>query len=263
MKLFFPKGEHAAVDVTDGALVIGSSPACQVVLNVEGVAPRHCEITAQSERVNVAPLVLSAPTLLNGKAITAATEIKGGDLLMLAGVACRAVASERKAAGPAPAASRAADESGATRVRMALPKIVLRGVSGATFGKVFPVHGSMLVGRASDCDICIASEEISRHHARLQLVPDGVMVEDMGSANGTYVNDQRVAGPTLLKAGGELRMDVVRFQLIAPGKESESAPKNAAASASTAKGSSAAIWIVAGVIALAALAFAAWKAQLF
>lgn len=263
MKLFFPKGEHAAVDVTDGSVVIGSSPACQIVLNAEGVSPRHCEVTTQGERVSVAPLAISAPTLLNGKAITTATEIKGGDLLMLAGVACRVVASERKVAAAAPAAARVADESGATRVRMALPKIMLRGVSGATFGKVFPVHGSMVVGRASDCDICIASEEISRHHARLQLVADGVMVEDMGSANGTYVNDQRVAGPTLLKAGGELRMDVVRFQLIAPGSDTVAAPRAATPAAAPAKGSSATIWIVVGLIALAALAFFAWKAKIF
>jgi pSer/pThr/pTyr-binding forkhead associated (FHA) protein len=260
MKLFFPKGEHAAVEIADGVLVIGSSPASQVVLDLPGVAPRHCEVTAQGERVSVAPLAMSAPTLLNGKAITAATEIKGGDLLMIAGVACRAVASERKAAAPAAPTVRA-DESGATRVRMALPKFVLRGVSGATFGKVFPVHASMVVGRASDCDICIASEEISRRHARLQLVPEGLMVEDMGSANGTYVNDQRVAGPTLLRAGGELRMDVVRFQLLTPGSESDT--KVVAPAASPAKSSSALVWVVVGVVVLAVAAFAAWKAHLF
>ncbi len=258
MKLFFPKGEHAAVDLTDGTWVVGSSPACQIVLNAQGIAPRHCEITAQGERVSVAPLAMSAPTLLNSKPIAAATEIKGGDLLMMAGVACRAVASERKAAASAPVAR--ADESGATRVRMALPKFVLRGVSGATFGKAFPVHASMTVGRASDCDICIASEEISRNHARLQLVPEGVMVEDMGSANGTYVNDQRVAGPTLLKAGGELRMDVVRFQLLAPGSESDT---RVIAPPAPAKSSSAGIWIAAGLIALAGLAIVAWKLHLF
>lgn len=260
MKLFFPKGEHAAVEIADGTMVVGSSPACQIVLGEQGVAPKHCEVTAKGEHVSVTPLAMNASTLLNGKAITAATEIKGGDLLMFAGVACRAVASERRGAAVSPVAR--ADESGATRVRMALPKFVLRGVSGATFGKVFPVHGSMVVGRASDCDICIASEEISRHHARLQLVPEGLMVEDMGSANGTYVNDQRVTGATLLKAGGELRMDVVRFQLLAPGKEGESDTK-AAAPAAAAKSSSAPAWVVIGVIALAALAIAAWKAHLF
>jgi len=262
MKLFFPKGEHAAVEIADGSLVIGSGPACQIVLGVEGVSPRHCEITAQGERVSVMPLAISTPTLLNGKAVTAPTEIRGGDLLMIGAVACRAVASERKGAVAAPAVARA-DESGATRVRMALPKIVLRGVSGATFGKVFPVQASMLLGRASDCDICIASEEISRHHARLQLVPEGVMVEDMGSANGTYVNDQRVTAPTLLKPGGELRMDVVRFQLLAPGKESESAANSAAPAAQSAKSSPVTLWIAAGVIALAGLAIVAWKLHLF
>jgi hypothetical protein len=139
---------------------------------------------------------------------------------------------------------------------MTLPKYVLRGVSGVTFGKVFPVHGTMTLGRGSDCDIHIGSDEVSRHHARLQLVPDGVMVDDTGSANGTYVNDRRVTGPTLLKPGGELRVDVVRFLLIAPGRETEQIP-----AAATARGTpppqSRRRYVFGFVLALIALALAA------
>ena len=254
MKLFFPKGEHVPVDFAGETLAIGSSPTCQVVLNAPGVVPRHCEVSEQGGRALVTPLAMSAPTTLNNTPIVGATEIRGGDLLSVAGVSCRVVATERKAAFPS-AKQAPADEAGQTRVRMALPKFVLRGVSGSTFGKVFPVRATMTVGRSQDCDICIPSEEISRHHARLHLTPDGVMVEDTGSANGTYVNDQRVVGQTQLKPGGELRMDVVRFQLVAPGKE-ESAP-TVLTSPLAAKSSLAWLWVVG---AIAVLAAAAWYA---
>lgn len=220
MKLFFPNGEHAAVELADGIVVIGSSPTCDIALAAPGVMPRHCEIQTQGPRCRLEPLAM-APTLVNSAPVSAGMEIKGGDLITVGSIACRLIATERRIATSALQAANMAADDGRTRMRMALPKFVLRGVSGVTFGKLFPVHGAMRVGRSADCDICIQSDEISRHHARLQLVPDGVMVEDTASANGTYVNDQRVIAPTLLKPGGELRMDVVRFMLVAPGRETE------------------------------------------
>lgn len=47
------------------------------------------------------------------------------------------------------------------------------------------------------------------------------MVEELGLANGTFINGRRMVGATLLKPGDELRIDVVRFLLIVPGKEAE------------------------------------------
>lgn len=260
MKLFFPKGEHPPIDFSGETLAIGSSPTCQVVLNAAGVLPRHCEVSDLNGRALVTPLAMSAPTTVNNKPVSGPVEIKGGDLLSIGSVSCRAVATERKPAGVATSRPVPADDSGQTRVRMALPKYVLRGVSGSTFGKVFPVRATMTVGRSQDCDICIPSEEISRHHARLHLVPDGVMVEDTGSANGTYVNDQRIVAQTLLKAGGELRMDVVRFQLVAPGKD-EQAP-TVVTSPPARKRSMAWLWVVIAVAALAAAAAIAVSAGL-
>ena len=105
---------------------------------------------------------------------------------------------------------------GATRVRIAVPRFVLRGVSGAAFGKVFPVMTQQVIGRQSDCDIAIPSEEISRRHAQVKPTPVGLMVEDLGSSNGTYINGQRVQ-QGLLKPGEELRLDNIRFLLVAPG----------------------------------------------
>jgi pSer/pThr/pTyr-binding forkhead associated (FHA) protein len=144
---------------------------------------------------------------------------------------------------------------------MALPKFVMRGVSGPTFGKTFGVVGTLTLGRSSECDISIASDEISRHHAKLQVVPDGVLVEDLGSANGTFVNNQRVHGATLMKPGDELRLDTVRFMLMSPGVEVHPAPSarpEAPTATQARKKSSAGLWIaviviVAAVVALAVL----------
>jgi hypothetical protein len=79
-------------------------------------------------------------------------------------------------------------------------QLVMR--SGPTPGKKFLLNKSEItIGRESNNDIIINEAEVSRKHARLLLQPGGYMVEDLGSTNGTYVNEQRLIGPHSLQAG--------------------------------------------------------------
>jgi predicted component of type VI protein secretion system len=48
------------------------------------------------------------------------------------------------------------------------------------------------IGRDPACDICLDNAGISRQHARIERTPGGYVVEDLGSANGTFLNDQPV-----------------------------------------------------------------------
>ena len=143
------------------------------------------------------------------------------------------------------------DVDGRTRVRMALPKFMLRGVSGATFGRNFALVGTMTIGRQSDCGIPIQAEEISRQHARLQVTAEGVMVEDLGSANGTWINDKRVH-TGMLNPGDELRLDTVRFLLLSPGAQvPASAPSAVEPVAEAARGSGSMIgWVIGAIVVL-------------
>lgn len=256
MKLVFPGGEHAPLELAEGATRIGSGTDCDVVLGVPGVATHHCEISLSGSSATARPLDTSAPTVLNGRQITGPSEIHAGDLLLFGRVGCSVGAAERKAAPVPPAKAPPADD-GRTRVRATLPRFMLRGVSGTTFGKTFAVTDNAVIGRQPDCDIPVPVEEISRHHARLRATPEGVHVEDMGSANGTFINDRRVQ-TGLLKPGEELRLDTVRFLLVTPGMDAraQSAAARAAESDAPAKRSSPLVWIVLAVVALAAIAFA-------
>lgn len=51
---------------------------------------------------------------------------------------------------------------------------------------------SMIIGRGSQCDIQILTHFVSREHARLTVGPAGVLIEDLGSTNGVFVNSVRV-----------------------------------------------------------------------
>lgn len=71
----------------------------------------------------------------------------------------------------------------------------------------------MTIGRTNDNDIFIPSKLISRHHARLLVGPNAVIVEDAGSTNGCYVNDQQVK-QHVLREGDVLEIGDLKFRLI-------------------------------------------------
>ena len=258
MKLLFPNGEHEPVELKDGDVLVGSGADCQVMLAAPGIGMRHCVLRTRGDSTIVQPGDAQSVTVLNGRQITGETPLKPGDLLLFSKVGCRVVAMEkalppvvRKPVAPAPVG----DDDGRTRVRMALPKFMLRGVSGPTFGKTFAVVGSMTIGRNHDCDISISTDEISRHHAKLQVTPSGVMVEDLGSANGTFVNNQRVHGSAMMKANDELRLDTIRFLLVSPTAEAQAHAQAAAAAQTVAakqtkSGSGVLLWVIAGAVVI-------------
>jgi pSer/pThr/pTyr-binding forkhead associated (FHA) protein len=73
-------------------------------------------------------------------------------------------------------------------------------------GRLIELADGATVGREG-CDILLADPEASRRHAVLRDDPGlGPQVEDLGSTNGTYVNDRRVDGASRLRSG-----DVIRF----------------------------------------------------
>lgn len=61
--------------------------------------------------------------------------------------------------------------------------------------------GSLLIGRGNACDINIDSGLLSRRHAKVSHIKQQLLIEDLGSTNGTYVNGQRIQSVTELKHG--------------------------------------------------------------
>jgi pSer/pThr/pTyr-binding forkhead associated (FHA) protein len=70
----------------------------------------------------------------------------------------------------------------------------------------------VLVGRETTCDVVLNDGSVSRKHARLEKRGRNWMVVDQGSANGTFVDSQRVA-ETTLRSGQELRFGAVSFKV--------------------------------------------------
>ena len=82
------------------------------------------------------------------------------------------------------------------------------------------------------------------------------MVEDLGSANGTWINDKRVH-TGMLMPGDELRLDTVRFLLLAPGMQAPAMPAPAvevATKPATSGAGSAIGWIIGGIVVVGVIA---------
>jgi pSer/pThr/pTyr-binding forkhead associated (FHA) protein len=72
----------------------------------------------------------------------------------------------------------------------------------------FPRSGGdqFSIGRDASCDLAIADMTVSRLHAQLERTPDGWLLSDLESTNGTRVNGWRVRGKVPVRAG-----DLVSF----------------------------------------------------
>src|SRR3970282_2113566 len=83
---------------------------------------------------------------------------------------------------------------------MADPRLIVR--SGPSPGTVFDVTKEVtMLGRDVTNDIPLGDAEISRQHARLTRTPGGIVLEDLGSTNGSFVTGDRLTSPRVLRSG--------------------------------------------------------------
>jgi ABC-type multidrug transport system ATPase subunit/ABC-type multidrug transport system permease subunit len=84
--------------------------------------------------------------------------------------------------------------------------------------KVKFTGNTMEIGRDPQCDVPLAFPMVSWRHARLTRAPEGILVEDLDSRNGTYVDGIRIGGKVLVKPGQEIGLGSFRFQLLEGGE---------------------------------------------
>jgi len=225
MKLVFPGGEHPQVLLGPGVNRVGSDPRSNIVLDQPGVLPQHCQLHVTGHGV-----MLEVPhgttVSVNGRRVDGLIALRPGDSVTFDQVLARLSSLEpataaRQADGGLPGYPVAAnDDPGATAVRPVLPMYVLRGVSGGAFGRSYPLMGITTIGRAPECGLRLDEPGLSRVHARLLPTEDGVQLEDLGSTNGSYINDRRVLRGDV-KLGDEIGFDTLRFRLIGSGHHAE------------------------------------------
>src|ERR1700690_3945826 len=81
---------------------------------------------------------------------------------------------------------------------------------GPLIGQRWALSRTLVLGRESTCDVVIADRQVSRFHARLTPTEEGIMVEDLGSKNGTHLNGVALTSPNMLKDGDKVQVGFVQ-----------------------------------------------------
>jgi Nif-specific regulatory protein len=80
-------------------------------------------------------------------------------------------------------------------------------------GRTYRLADYLLIGRSSnpECTLALSHDSVSRRHAEIIRRPEGVIVNDLGSKNGTFLNGKPIAAPTAISLGDILTIGRVEF----------------------------------------------------
>lgn len=94
------------------------------------------------------------------------------------------------------------------------PRLLVDSSPSLEVGSDLELEGGVTIGRSGAADLSIADQYVSHMHARILRRGAYYFVEDLGSTNGTFLNDNRVAGSAQLKVHDTLRMGqtVLRYE---------------------------------------------------
>jgi hypothetical protein len=94
------------------------------------------------------------------------------------------------------------------------PRLVVERSPGIEGGAEMVLEGGLTIGRSSSSQISVADAFVSHMHARVFRRGQFFFIQDLGSTNGTFVNDRRIAEDTQLKVHDEVRLGetVLRYE---------------------------------------------------
>jgi hypothetical protein len=115
---------------------------------------------------------------------------------------------------------------------MATPNFALRFISGKYQGGEFPLRmeREIVIGRSSDLDMVLVEDMVSRKHAKISTVGGQVVIQDLGSTNGTFVNGEKIK-KVRLKEGDRILVGTSIIKLVAVGADPGAQPTEAEARA--------------------------------
>ncbi len=86
-------------------------------------------------------------------------------------------------------------------------------VTGPRAGETIEISYNAVIGR-SHADIIISDPELSRQHVAIRPVAGGVELDDLGSLNGTWVDERRISSPMIAGAGARIRFGTTVAEVV-------------------------------------------------
>ncbi|PNK61115.1 FHA domain-containing protein [Psychrobacter sp. FDAARGOS_221] len=202
---------------TADQLTVGRADDNDVVIDSDQVADHHAKLSVEGNQLYVTDLGSSTGTSVHSvKApanepvlVNSDDVISFGSLRVLA--AQHEGSTQQVAAQLVPAATETAttEDTDVANSTTGTSKWQLSALTDVLGDLTIPVTQTLSVGRGTDNDVVLGSKEVSRNHAKLDVLDDGSLtVTDLGSSNGTFVNEKQLAANQAESLSVE---DVVQF----------------------------------------------------
>lgn len=194
VRVILTDGYGEFVPLRGNLLTIGRTPDNNLALSDSQVSHHHARIIRQPEGFIIEDLNSTNGTFVNGQQVTRQL-LHGDDEIQI----------------------------GQTRLIFQIPSIVpsppervprrplpvsvgVRVVLTDGYGEFVPLRANLLsIGRAQENNLTLSDSQVSHHHACITQQPEGFVIEDLNSTNGTFVNSQRVTRQ-LLQGGDEIQI---------------------------------------------------------
>jgi ABC-type multidrug transport system ATPase subunit/pSer/pThr/pTyr-binding forkhead associated (FHA) protein len=208
-RMTLPDGRTLAGEPDGPSIRLGRDPSCEIALDETDfpmVSGLHARIEASDGGFILLHESRSNKTLLNDAVVETSHRVQSGDRVKLGytGPTIELVSIEAASRSPQPEVHGSGQTVQADPRQLAL----LRGTLGT---KRIEIGGGGVIGRDPQLQFPLDHPHVSRLHASLTVRGDRVVVADLRSSNGTFVNGQRLAKPVSIEAGD--RIDIGPFSL--------------------------------------------------
>ena len=182
-------GVTLSFELREDEAVLGREPGLAIALPADGVSRRHARVTWDGKSHWVEDLRSTNGTFVNGHPVSR-EKLRHLDVVTL-GKGVELVFLTSEAAAPP-----------AQRLAIVRAHLVEQGGDGTAHEIAV---GEVTLGRSPSCNVVAEAGDVSKVHARVERTRDQLLLEDLGSANGSFVNDVRVQS-AFLKAGDLVRL---------------------------------------------------------
>jgi len=224
LKLRFGDHDVSSIWLVQPNLTIGADSSNDIVIENLGVAPFHARLYVDGNRVEIENISDQQECYVNQELVTQRYQLRVGDSINLGKARLEVIdpitedeqkvteSNEQRAIDVHPPES--AGEDNKTKIRLPDTQWFLKSIDENTNFSKITLFDGFTIGREAHCDLVLPGSHISREHARIHIKDHKIFVEDLKSANGCFVNDQKVDGKAQLLAGDTLKVDVIGFKAI-------------------------------------------------
>ena len=193
LKLQLVEDPERYIKLTALPVTIGRDSGNGLSVDDSSISDFHAEVTESAGELFVSDLLSQGGTFVNEQRVVAPARLKPWDVIRV----------------------------GTVRIEIYDPNTprpdhwALRSESDLLAGQFYSLEQNTVVGRDAECQLTIDWNLLSRRHAQLSIADDHLLVEDLDSRNGTFINNARIERG-IARPGDEIRFDELKFIVVGP-----------------------------------------------